>query len=102
MKKILEAMLSRSEKERPPSVAMVVAKALEVGKVEEIIPTLPAVEREVALWYTQQNQQHNKRWELLYLLLGLLFGGGSGIGYGIVKSSANSDAKTERVEPAED
>ena len=98
---VLKQLLEHSKAERPPSVATIVVKALEAGQIEQIAPTLPAVEREVALWYTQQNQHHNKRWELLYLLLGLLFGGGGGIGYGLVKSSANLAASSEQAEDQE-
>jgi hypothetical protein len=78
--KFWKELLRRAEEEHPPSTAAVILKALDKGQVQEIIPVLPAVEREVVLWHTRQNNLHNKRWELLYLLLGLLFGGGTGAG----------------------
>ena len=93
-------LLKRAEEETPPSVAAVVLKALDQGKIAEIIPALPAVEREVALWHTRQFNVHNKRWELLYLLLGLLFGGGGGIGYGLVKGAVKSTG--EQTVPVEE
>jgi len=79
------------EEERPPGVATLVLKALEQGKIPEIVPVLPAVEREVVLWHTRQQALSNKRWELLYLLLGLIFGGGVGTGYGLVKGAVQED-----------
>ena len=70
----------QEEESNRPSTATVILKALEKGQIAEIKPVLPSVEREVNLWHTREVNRHSKRWELLYLLIGLLFGGGTGVG----------------------
>ena len=95
----MKRLRKAEEGEVVPSVAAVILKALEKGKIEKIMPVLPAVEREVALWHTRQHSISNKRWELLYLLLGLLFGGGTGaslVKWGGKKAEAVEEVVTKK------